>query len=639
MIMKRKSTILLLCILGIFSLACKEIEPVIEENPTNDDDTYVTDGYENYPWPVTDTRENGFVTNYISRMPTYYWNITGCIYTSTQNDKNIASSSGSGFRNHLLFQSMVGLTNKALEKGENDVVLWAYSPAEVGAYKNTHEWLDKSGVQCLGTLSPQQIAFLDESEKGSIRHLIDGYVLTDVANNSESATVATVAAHVYNAIIVDIADKEVFDNEGFEMLYDARKKTTADAWAEFKDKCNNNALVMIPVWMGELRGYAIEHDLFCFNVLKEQDQSGGNNMTMFAEINNWLQPNSPIYGASNYDEGRTAEIISKYGNNWIPYDWGYNTGITSLCYPDRQSDIHCKDFDPTTIDFSNNDAMDFVNFYLSDGDNVQWELNDFRATWWLHGKVVPTKTAFGLSVGQISQIAPSYLVQLFSEQNSCTSVFERGSYYFLDVLGIRKDREAILWQMAQETAAQMKAANVRILGTVSWESTSSKDAKLGYQALVDANDYLEGIITIAYSPYAKSSGEILWIKNKKGIDIPVIRTTYSIWNLGDHNNSDEGTPAYIARKLNEHKNQFNLVCLHCWSKFQDNGGSDDELSENILNPDAYSYDNVIHSSGAAEKCIERLDDKIQVVSLQELIWRIRMKYRPEQTKQLLGMSE
>ena len=52
---------------------------------------------------------------------------------------------------------------------------------------------------------------------------------------------------------MDVRDKAYFDSQGYSMLYDARAKSTADAWYEFKDKCSNKALVVMPVQTGELR--------------------------------------------------------------------------------------------------------------------------------------------------------------------------------------------------------------------------------------------------------------------------------------------------------------------------------------------------------------------------------------------------
>ncbi len=57
------------------------------------------------------------------------------------------------------------------------------------------------------------------------------------------------------------------------MKYDATHKTTLDAWHEFKDKCNNEALVIMPVQTGELREFAIKNNLFVLNLNKKARRS------------------------------------------------------------------------------------------------------------------------------------------------------------------------------------------------------------------------------------------------------------------------------------------------------------------------------------------------------------------------------
>ena len=130
-----------------------------------------------------------------------------------------------------------------------------------------------------------------------VKGMFDGYVLTDIEHNPESGVVASVASHVYNSIIVDVRDKEYYEEAGYTMKYDARSKTTAQAWAEFKDKCSNKALVIMPVQTGELREFAIKNELFVLNLNKRQGSSaGGQNTALLKEILAWLEPNAPVYG-------------------------------------------------------------------------------------------------------------------------------------------------------------------------------------------------------------------------------------------------------------------------------------------------------------------------------------------------------
>ena len=120
----------------------------------------------------------------------------------------------------------------------------------------------------------------------------------------------------------------------------------------------------------------------------------------------------------------------------------------------------------------------------------------------------------------------------------------------------------------------------------------------------------------------------MWFTNKAGYDIPVVTVSYSIWNFGSYNPARDGTPTYIAHKLNAKKDSpFSAVIVHAWSAFADTGDSNDELAENS-GTDA-------RGASAAYMCNRRLDSDYEAVSMQELIWRIRMKYRPEQTKEFL----
>ena len=69
------------------------------------------------------------------------------------------------------------------------------------------------------------------------------------------------------------------------------------------------------------------------------------------------------------------------------------------------------------------------------------------------------------------------------------------------------------------------------------------------------------------------------------------------------------------------------MSVHAWSKFTDIGDSLDELSEN-------SGSNIV-GAGAAKLNADKLDENFKVVNVEELIWRIRMHYRPEQTTKWL----
>lgn len=157
----------------------------------------------------------------------------------------------------------------------------------------------------------------------------------------------------------------------------------------------------------------------------------------------------------------------------------------------------------------------------------------------------------------------------------------------------------------------------------------SPDAMDAYKAYIEANDMLEGIIVVQYSPYSAGDGEVYWFENSEGFNIPVITTKYSLWNHG-RNMSNQGSPAYIASKVNElEEGSFSAICVHAWSRFTDIGESDDIIAEHA------DGGNVIGVE-AARKCIDRIDDNTRIVNLQELIWQLRMHHFPRETELFLS---
>ena len=593
--------------------------------------------------PAVNTDLKGFSYNwhpYLSVKPAAYWNCTG-VLSNPQRNSLENPSPGDGLRYHLLTQSVAGLTHRAAEQKKTKIGIWMGSSEERSGYAVSHRALDEMGITPLGDVTALELATQDFCKVGGIdtgvRQFFDGYVLTDVANNPESNIVASVASHVYNSIIVDVRDREIFDAAGYKMTYDAREKTTRDSWNEFRDRCNNRALVLIPVNTGELREFAIANGLFVINLNHYyNDKSRGDNFDLFTEVLAWLKPNSPVYGwDQGIDENKIADYISVSGNHSIPYDWGYNTTMTSVVYPDRQDYPGCKNIDPTALDYDSDEK--FVSFYLTDGDNVQWMMGGFDGIWYQHPLSAEMKMTYGVALANTTMIGPAQMASIFGMQQPEVSLFERCSYFFLDTYARNKERIPTLEQFAEAQARHMKMHGSRLLGTVSLEDAGNPDAMEGYRIMIEANDQLDGIIAIQYSPYADGVGRTFWFTNSKGYQIPVVCSKYSVWNTGGMNHDYEGSPAFVARKMKNDPAataKYSLICVHAWSRFLDQGMSDDELSENI--PDyervSWSRPDIVHSAGAAELCARRLGDGYRIVNAQELIWRLRMERDPEGTK-------
>ena len=553
----------------------------------------------------------------MKKKPRKFWTCTGVVSIDNRNSIN-ETETMQGLQYHLLCQSLAGLTNRMVEEGKSDVAVWLYDHGGKASYKVSKQALEDMGICEQGVQNGLELACSDyESVDGlrvQLKGFFDGYVLTDVKNNPESGIVASVASHVYNSIIVDVRDKEYFEKAGYSMKYDATHKTTLDAWHEFKDKCTNEALVIMPVQTGELREFAIKNNLFVLNLNKKQgDPRSGQNVDLLEEVLAWLQPNVPVYGwEQGVSEDQFVARISKSGHPMIPCDWSYNHSLTSLLYTERQQPVQAQSFNPKFIDFGK--KRNYVSFFLSDGDNIQWMMQDFATSFYDVPEAIEVKMSYGLPVSTLSMMAPAQLHNLMNLRRDECSVLEMlgGGYYYIDTYSQNNNRNDNLKVAAERLAVSMRRYHVGLLGVMAMDvkSVASKEA---YQAFVDANDRLEGIIALQYSPYAGGGGEVFWVTNKNGYDIPVITVRYSLW---DRIHEREGSPDFIASKLKAEAQveSFSAICVHAWSRFEGNA----------------------HGAAAARLCAGKLDGRFEVVNMQELVWRLRMSRHPEQTLEYLN---
>lgn len=540
-----------------------------------------------------------------TRVPSRHW---VCIDVENRSDRNNLglSDSDRGLQYHLLAQSLAGLVNRAMDKGNVDFGLWLQCNGQSydAAKANLGEEIGRKTAVELAT--------------GELKSLIDGYVLTDVTNNPESGVVAAVASHVYNSVIVDIRDKAVFDAAGLVMKYDARQKTTADAWEEFKDKCSNKALVLMPVQMGELREFAIKNELFLINLNKQYGtDAGGQNIELLEEVLAWLEPNAPVLGWEQVSEDKFVDKISRHAATLLASDISFNHSLTSAGAASRQKQILSTVTNPKMIRY--NDKGNYVSFFLSDGDNYQWVMNDlFINDYYGLSSGIAAKMSYEMCSQALCQLAPDRFEQIYKRQKKNMTFMEcfGGGYFYVDTYSIEKGiRAENLKVLAERTAYHMRQHRLKVLHLMAWEWDSEK-AKEAYQAFIDANDQLEGIVTVEYAPYSGGRGEILWFTNEDGYDIPVVSTKYALWQ--NYNNATDGTgdPLTVAGYLKDSDcksdQSYAAIVVHAWSEFDGK-----------------------KAGAAAFDCISAAPSSVKPIDIQELIWRIRMEYRPDQTNKFL----
>lgn len=548
------------------------------------------------------------------KLGTNYW----IVVNATSNTKSFDDNN---LQNHILAESIIGLTALAVNEGTSSTMVWTDSPNS-----NYAEVLDQIGLIQNGSQTTWELL----EKHDNVKSHIDGYVLCKT-RYQESINVATVASHVYRSVIVDEYYEDKIIELGYELKYDARNKTMEDAWSEFKDKCNNDALVLMPTLTGNLKSFAIANRLMSVNYNKKMGNSFDNNKEIFKEALDWLNPLSPVIGwESGLGEDVFVGLVSKSGNMMVPSDWIWNTTMMSGDYENRQLGL-AQVTNPQFIDFD--ESLHYASFFLTDGDNVQWMMNNFRVgDYYANELNSDVRMSFGLPVANLSMISPYQLNRLFNEQapNNTLIEFGGGGYYYPDNFGINKNRTELLDGIAKKVGSHMKQHRVKVLGLLC-KDVNSAESKEAYEAYIKNNNQLVGIIAVQYNPYAGGDGEIMWFTNSEGIDIPVVTVKYAIWNHGNYNQPNQGTPTYISQKLNELSEQsstsHSLVAVHAWSRFKDIGDSDDALEENKGGSTVGIY--------PVSWCVNKLNSKTKVVNVEELIWQIRMHEKPEQTEAIL----
>src|SRR5262249_44516413 len=104
-----------------------------------------------------------------------------------------------------------------------------------------------------------------------------------------------------------------------------------------------------------------------------------------------------------------------------------------------------------------------------------------------------------------------------------------GGYYYPDLFAKdRPDRWRWLAEHARRTWELMRRNHTRIIGFNGWKHEST-EARKAYEVFAGETEGLLGILVFQYAPYEGGAGKTFWVKDRKGVEIPVVTARYSIW--------------------------------------------------------------------------------------------------------------
>ncbi len=554
--------------------------------------------------------------------------------------KEASADSRKSSPEHMMVQSVAGLAAQAVNQNQCDELVWVeLEPGD--SHQEAYQLWYKGAVQRLDLEDRGRIGPWELLERFQLKGIIKGYVLYSFDRSKggipllrpgidHSANAATVAAGVLQAVMISEEIEARAQKLGLKKLLDVRGKDEKWAFGKFKDKLNTSLALAQDPKMPHHRDIAIANKCMVLFGMEEPTPS----------VYQWLTPLSAIMGWNVPGEGEFIEQLSLYGHHLLPSNWCMNLPVLSAG-SEAYDFKPFKSFNPNQIDWEQKKA---VSFFMSDGDNVQWLMGNFAFDldyYWANPHHGDFAFGWGMPYACLMQVCPetyNYLQE--TQPDNTTLVLHAGGYFMPDKLGLalsKKERHRVLTEHARRVSYYMNEAGCTTYMFLPMNA-GTPEAIEAYEIFAREIDNLTGMFAIQYeTSYQARDGEIFWVKNKKGIEIPVVTCKYVIW--ANFNAPRAGTPARIARLINEEaadatqdKPMLDWAMVHAWSGFK-KIADNHETAENAT----FMAPGTKAGVTPVKWCIDRLDNDVKVVSPEELLWRIRMHHHPAQTRKALGM--
>jgi hypothetical protein len=538
----------------------------------------------------------------------------------------------------FMVQSVAGLTAKAVNEGRGREMVWV-STGNID-HENWYSGFRAAhpDVQEVRLVEPWELVarFLRQGIiKGYILYRLDqskGALNTYRAGMDSSVNVATSLAGLLDGLLVDEGLESRARADGLELLVDARDRTQAWCFEAYRDRFSRRLLCTQDPRKPHIRDLAIAHQAFTLY---------GKDEPISAAMER-LEPLSPILGWNGGDEFATTDLSTRYGQIQTATDWCMNLPVLMAGAGDPQA-RNPHGFSPSGIDW--NDRRSAVSFVGTDGDNVQWFQGNFfhgSRSYWDNPDRGKLPYGWSCCFAHLTELCPQAIEYALSTRSSNDSFIEWGAgYFYPDRFGLsRPDRWSLLARQARRTWALMRQTGTRLIG-FNFTRWDSAEARKACEVFAGETDGLLAILSFQYVPYEAGAGSTFWVKDRNGLEVPVITARYSIWEHANHR-PRSGTPAKIAREIRETvarsfpagMPRYDWVIAHAWSFFKRSPGIEED-AENMPQPDAAAAGGV-RGYSPVSWCAERLGPDIRVVHPEELAWRIRMLHDPAQTKRLMS---
>lgn len=516
----------------------------------------------------------------------------------------------------MLLESLSGLAAKAVNEDQFDEMIW------IDTDNKAYQKIFHSTLNALNISEVKEMDLWSLVDYLSQKKVIAGYILYSLDKSIDrgkitdySSNVATVYASVLAGVLIDESLVNQAKLHSLKLLKDVRSESLESCFEHTKSKLNNCSALSIHPSVTNMRDYAIAHKLMLYADKK----------ALIEKVLQWVRPLSPILGWGCGDEYDFTSLISEWGHYNTATDWCLNLPLISSA----SGNVTLKKANEKTleeIDFS--DTSSFHTFVMSDGDNMQWAMGGFVDSKLYAGndEISNTGISWTLCPINLSIISPFTWNELAEKQHPRNSYIEYGGgYQYPDLFAIKRlNRKELLREFAQRINYHLQKMDIKVFGFIC-RNVKSKESQEAFQIYAEELKGITGMLAVQYFPY-ELGGEIMWFKNSQGIEIPVSTATYSLWNEVNAKRPNCGTPEYVSSLINreliaeKQNSTLSWTIVHSWSDFA--------KSSKVTKYPAIGVNPV----KATE---DLLSVGVKTISVNELLWRIRMKHRPYQTNKMI----
>lgn len=369
------------------------------------------------------------------------------------------------------------------------------------------------------------------------KNAISGYIICRLHDASSNAAIS--ACGFLNAVAVTPDQTSVLDNIGIPFLEDFTEAGEDSILSVYDSLLSKDIIVY---QKEEKDNFLGDYSVFA-NAFHFFNPISGN---MTRDALNRMDDNAVLLGWGD-SEHATVSIASSYSIHVHPADWAVNLSTLSNINAPLQQKTHTEDTDSA-------DDVHTVCFVMTDGDNVQWVLNDFATSDKWFGSQRRGEIHLGWTISPaLCELTPSVMRYLYEQAANEPD----GKDYFIagpSGLGyIYPDKFPALDSAAVLLNRFMAKSDLNIVNII---GNNSSDTYLGPYL---KQEHIDAVFYYPYSNYSGLAGKIKWINDK-----PVIGGRYNLW-------SGFNTPTTLASKLNalpkstSSVNGYSLIPVHVWS--------------------------------------------------------------------------